>query len=517
MSHTNIQAAWDYHRETKHSYHSVHASRHTLDWANMPIPFKIYTELEPIGLPRPWQESEMTALSAVSGMTVYTEGERIPSLKDIARLVYFSAGVTKRKLYPGGEILFRAASCTGALYQVELYLVCEDLPELPAGVYHFGPKDFALRRLRRGDYRAVLAHASNQEPSILQAPLIIVCTGIYWRNAWKYQARAYRHFGWDNGTILANLFAVCAALGLPGQLVLGFVDDDVNRLLDLNTQQEVALCMASIGRTQPHVSRSSPAVEPLRLKTAPYSNHEVDYPEMRAMHAATCLATVEEVGHWRGPAPCKELQASHGSLCKLHPDLSAEVSCDNVERVVMRRGSSRQFQRKPISLREFSNLLYCSAQGIAADFLQPPSALLNDWYLIVHAVEGLAPGVYVLRRETWELELLKGGNFRSEAGYLALEQKLAADASADVFFLADLQTILERYGNRGYRAVELEAGVLGGKLYLTAYAQKLGATGLTFYDDEVTEFFSPHARGKSAIFLVALGHGAKRKSLDVEL
>jgi len=40
---------------------------------------------------------------------------------------------------------------------------------------------------------------------------------------------------------------------------------------------------------------------------------------------------------------------------------------------------------------------------------------------------------------------------------------------------------LQRFGNRGYRAVQLEAGILGGKLYLAAYAQRLGATGLTFF------------------------------------
>ena len=56
----------------------------------------------------------------------------------------------------------------------------------------------------------------------------------------------------------------------------------------------------------------------------------------------------------------------------------------------------------------------------------------------------------------------------------------------------------------------LEAGILGGKLYLAAYAQHLGATGLTFYDDDVIRFFSPHAEGKSAIFLVAVGDSAKR-------
>jgi hypothetical protein len=42
-------------------------------------------------------------------------------------------------------------------------------------------------------------------------------------------------------------------------------------------------------------------------------------------------------------------------------------------------------------------------------------------------------------------------------------------------------------------------------MYLAAYAQRFGASGLTFFDDEVTEFFSPHAAGKRVMFLVALG------------
>jgi len=107
---------------------------------------------------------------------------------------------------------------------------------------------------------------------------------------------------------------------------------------------------------------------------------------------------------------------------------------------------------------------------------------------------------------------LKGGEFRAEAHHLGLEQELPADACVDIFFLADLKRILEGYGNRGYRAVQLEAGAIGGKMYLAAYAQRLGATGLTFFDDDVIDFFSPHAREKSAIFLLAIGKPLKRKS-----
>ena len=36
-----------------------------------------------------------------------------------------------------------------------------------------------------------------------------------------------------------------------------------------------------------------------------------------------------------------------------------------------------------------------------------------------------------------------------------------------------------------------------------------GATGLTFFDDDVTDLFSPHAAGKSVMFLVALGYSER--------
>jgi hypothetical protein len=130
--------------------------------------------------------------------------------------------------------------------------------------------------------------------------------------------------------------------------------------------------------------------------------------------------------------------------------------------------------------------------------------------VIAHAVEGLPSGAYYLRRAERALELLKEGEFRAIAGRLGLFQELSAAAGANVYCLADLEPILARFGNRGYRAAQLEGGIVGGRLYLTACALRFGATGLTFLDDEVTEFFSPHAEGKSVMFLTALGRTSRR-------
>jgi len=164
-----------------------------------------------------------------------------------------------------------------------------------------------------------------------------------------------------------------------------------------------------------------------------------------------------------------------------------------------------------VTLAQLSTTLNYATRRLPADFLESPGAQLNDLYLIVHSVQGLEPGAYFFGREQSTLQLLKEGEFRAEAHHLGLEQDLPADACVAIFFLADLKRILERYGNRGYRAVQLEAGIIGGRIYLAAYAQHLGATGLTFFDDDVINFFSPHAKDKSAIFLLSIGKPLKRK------
>jgi SagB-type dehydrogenase family enzyme len=512
MDNRESQAAWKYHDGTKHSYWSIRNHPHFLDWSNRPQPFKIYPQLEPLALPRDVSQTGVAALSAISQREISSRTESVPGVQDLARILYFSAGITKQRAHSGEEICFRAAACTGALYEIELYVVTGDLTGLDAGVYHFNPADVSLRLLRRGDFRGNLAQTTAMEPAVTHAPATIICTGTYWRNAWKYQARTYRHFGWDNGTLLANMLAVSVASGLPAEIVLGFVDADVNCLLGLDARREVSLCLVPIGHTSVTSLPATREVLALALETIPPSQHEVEYPAMFEMHDASSLVSAEEVNQWHlGPLIPSSLVVARATipLCGV---LEEDQPKDTIEQVILRRGSTRTFDKAAsITLAQLSTILDNATRGLPADFLESPGGQLNDLYLIVHAVEGLDPGAYFFRREQNALELLKMGQFRGEAHHLGLGQDLPADASVDIFFLADLGRILERYGNRGYRAVQLEAGAIGGKIYLAAYAQHLGATGLTFFDDDVTDFFSPHAKDKSAIFLLALGKPLKRK------
>lgn len=510
LTNRELEVARRYHAATKHTSLSVRSSGHFLDWENKPFPYKVYPELPAIRLPRELPVPEAPGLRAIAE-AASGEGEPALDLPRLASLLFFSAGLTKKKTYPGGEtVYFRAAASTGALYEVEVYVVAGELPGLPAGVYHFCPGDFTLRRLREGDHREALGGATAEGDAVRRAPATLVLSAIFWRNTWKYQARAYRHCFWDSGTLLANLLAAAAAARLPARVLAGFLDDRVDHLLGLDGEREASLLLVPLGR-----SGAAPSpfgdLPPIAPATVPLSREEVDYPSLREMHVASTLKTPDELAAWPGPPPWSPGPGPHGEPVALRPIPEAELPTRSLAEVILRRGSTRQFAREAITFAQLSTILDRSTRGIPADFLGEASPGLVEIYLIAHAVEGLPAGSYTYVPAGRGLEPLRLGEFRETAGYLCLEQSLAADGSAAVFFLADLKRVLERYGNRGYRTAQLEAGTLGGKMYLAAYALGLGASGITFYDDDVATFFAPHAAGKETLFATILGRAARAR------
>jgi SagB-type dehydrogenase family enzyme len=492
------RVAREFHEATLHTPHSVRTSAHTLDWDVKPFEFKVYPDLEPLPLPRDIASLPIDALAAL--MSAPASPAPV-SLAALTAILYYSAGVTKKRTYPGGgEVHFRAAASTGALYQTEAYVVAGPVDGLDPGLYHFCPGDFTLRRLRTGDVRRVVAEAAADE-SLARRAVTIVLTALFWRNTWKYRARGYRHLFWDSGTMLANLCAVGGALGAAPRVVTGFVDADVNRLLGLDVEREAVLELVALGPEGTPASPATPAA--IDHRVVPLSSAEVDYPELREIHRASGLDSPAAVAEWRQVTapPRRHPLAALAAL----PAPRSEAG-RGLGETIQRRGSTREFGHEPLSDLELATALWCATRPVPADV---PWRLV-DLYLIVNAARGISPGAYAYWPDEHALEPIRPGQFRDRSAYLCLEQPLGGDAAAVIYFLAPLQAIFIAYGNRGYRLANLEAGLAGGRAYLAAYAQGFGASGLTFYDREVVRFFSPAAAGLDAIFVTALGRSRTR-------
>ena len=495
--------ASNYHEATKHSEISLQTSAHYLDWANKPSQFKIYEDVTSTVLPGHFPRPEADPLLAISGHLLQTKVPK-PGLTELAELLYFTAGLTRKYRF-GSELHYmRAASATGALYPIELYVIAGDIAGLEAGVYHFDPLGFQLSRLRKGDYRTELAAASNA--SLATAAATIAFTSFAWKNAWKYEARSYRHWFWDGGVIAANLLAVSASMGWPTQIIESFVDQSINLLLGLHDGKEATIFLSPVGLGRPvAMARSLKEIDPISPRILPLSTEEAQYAGMWETHRASSLQNREEIDKWRNAqlGPPHLARTTYPMFLLARP-VTESTNSRELGEVILQRGSTRKFARSSITLSQLSTILRTSTGPIPRDYLPDGDGLIEA-YFIANAVEGLTPGSYYYAREQKSVEELKRGEMRQMSAYLCLGQPLFGDASVVVFLMTRLQDVLGTLGNRGYRVAQLEGGIVAGKIYLSAYSLRLGASGSTFYDDAVTEFFSPHAKEKSTMIAVGLG------------
>ena len=100
-------------------------------------------------------------------------------------------------------------------------------------------------------------------------------------------------------------------------------------------------------------------------------------------------------------------------------------------------------------------------------------------FIAVHAVDDVEPGLY-----RWpDIDApLRAGSLRDELFKVCMEQALGHDAAFVVMAATDLDSI----DDRSYREAQLDAGLVNGRLHLAAFSLGIGASGMTFYDSEIT-------------------------------
>ncbi len=491
-----------------------------INLSNKPPLYKIYPGLRAIPLPDVGGTSnlEMSTLQAIRGGDQDAGRGSAVTSETLAELLYHAAAVIRRRTLRDGEVHYRAAASAGALYPTEVYVVCGDLEGLRAGVYHFNPLDFTLARLRNGDLRRWVAAAAQDHAAY---PATLVFTTVFWRSAWKYRERGYRYCYWDLGTIAANLAAAGNAAGTQVGLKFGFVDRSLTGFFGIDGIEEAPSLVATLGNPDGTLNSGSGDVPGM----LPQESNELaagalEYPLSRRVHLASWLQTGDDVAAWNAPSDAgrssdkDELDGTGEGFRPLRagPDGSFDGDLDLASRpaqslgeCIRSRGSTRRFATEPIQWEDFRSIVEAAGNPINAPHLANGLSPYLSIYLIVNAVDGLAPGAYYYNRFYNGLRLLKAGDFRETAGHLGFEQALPADAAAVAFITADLPLIEREFGTRGYRMAQTVAGIIGGRIYLATHALGLGATGLTFFDDAVVEFFGPHATGQEAVFVVPMG------------
>ncbi len=408
------------------------------DLDRIPWSFKRYPESLPrVSLPRDLPTTQATAVVVLAGVADVPPGEL--DLAQLSRLLHLCAGVVRvtvrehdskgRPFRPPMRQLWRAAGSAGARFPLELYVAVPDGGTLPGGVHWYHPEDHALVRIG--------------PPPLGDAPVVCV-TGVPWRTGWRYRERGYRHIYWDTGTMLSQLLAVADSAGLTAGLLTRFPDATVADLVGADGMHEWPVAVVALGE-------GAPALE----ATGPATRGEVD--------AAPLEFPLETVAQRAG-----ELEDLGPAWDRGAPVDVAGHATATTEVVVLSRGSKRLMDPS----RGLSETVLRTSMDVAMRGIDVPH------FVVVHDVEGLAPGVY-----RWPdlSSPTHPGELRHELYRVCTDQGLCRDAAFVVIGATEVGIL----DDREYREAQLAAGLVEGRLHLAACALGASASGMTFCDSEI--------------------------------
>lgn len=183
------------------------------------------------------------------------------ALGALAKMLHFGYGLSRRD-QPGigaMERRFRAAPSAGGLYPLELYVAARSITGLEPGVYHYAPAEHALEMLVPGDHGERLGRITFSPEVLAGAAGAVILSGFFARSAFKYRKRAYRFVLLEAGHVCQNLALTACSLGVGTVALGGFVDDELNALLDLDGLDESALYVLPFGPAAPPSAGAAPA------------------------------------------------------------------------------------------------------------------------------------------------------------------------------------------------------------------------------------------------------------------
>ena len=467
-------------------------------WEDRPLQCKIYAQVERLPLPLSRPSSSASLAEILRSMAGIAFEPRTIALEELGQLLLFSVGLLNRRLaihwnspgpvLPSSERTFygRGTPSGGGLYPVEVYWACGPSGATLPGLYHYDIAHHALERLWTGDATASIRAAAQAHPFVEATDQFLFISLNFWKNAFKYGSFAYHAGTQDVGALLCSLRMLGTAFSTDLPFLLWFQDETINRLLGLDTLSESVFAVVPLPATRS--SRALPVGAALTMSEAlgnasilQRSKTVVRFPALERVHRAALIEDelrpdVEEAKR----AICDLAEAREtGDQVEL-PAPALDRLTDDIATILERRQSSfgRFSARNALSLEELATILYAGtlAGGFPTDLKQVGnSANYTRLAVFVTNVEGLERGAYSYDGEyscLWTIQRGDVARFLQE--HYLLKNYNLAQTGAVLMVIGSPKRMLSVYGNRGYRMLNVEVGMVAQSMYLAATALSVG-------------------------------------------
>ncbi len=466
-----------YHRRTE--YRRDRLGGGYLDWSRRPSVFKTYRDVPLVSLP------EDIGAQDVPFWEVFRDPEESPSrtldLKQLARILHLSCGITGRAV-SGREVhYFRSVPSAGALYPCEVYVTVRGVEGLDDGLYHFDLAHNRLAALRQGESQG---RGDGWR-------VVLFVTVLFFRTAWKYRDRAYRYCLLDAGHLVENAALVIRSEGHAPTVFDCFDDGAVNRFLGIDPSREACLGGVVFSGPLTAVGERNASkrifVLPSETDLSTFHPNTSDAARVVSMEAVpeSVLDAHESTASWTipegdGDTPVPLFRKTEADAAVEFPVRGAEFRPEgpSFAQVVWNRRSQRNFVRRSVPPSSWSLLWRALETG---------PQVFGDLETIVCCtddVEGMDAGVYLWDAASNRMKRFGAGDVQEEMAKACLNQEWLKNAVFLVTYCGNLDSILDRWGPRGYRMAMLQSGRFGQRLYLAATALGWGACGIGAYFDE---------------------------------
>ncbi len=438
-----------------------------------PLKFKIYRDRprRPLTTRVP---GELTAVEALDESALST-------------LLRYGYGISRQEFDTNGTWPFhRMVASARCLFAVQLY-VC-----LPDGVYHYDAPHHSLVLLRDGDHRPLLARATGTAGELPEA--VFVLSGLFSKAAYIYRDYAYRLCTQEAGLLTGNLDLVARSMGLRAHVHHQFLDEPVNKLLGLDRDEEPALVVLPLHLADTGIRRATVTEKAAALAATidPIEPHVVRS-GLRVAQACPRLTAVNRASFRTDTASFATAEPVAAAVLGTEPLALPEAEVPEVDLAqVLRSRDSGPGIFRPLASQvdgvELWTRLARLRTGVSSDAVPAGAPVPVEIFLTVGDLTGIPAGCYRLDQDTGALQPVDRADPAMDA-VTAIERvtipgPIFKDMNAVVHLVVDREWAFDTFGDRGYRVINQEAGLLAHRVCVAAAAQGVAGRVVNAYHAE---------------------------------
>ena len=208
-----------------------------------PSQYKNYPDSKIIKLPKPEYRGIPLEEAIGKRRSVRNYSSKPLTMSQLSQLVFSAQGITG-KLY---DQSLRTAPSAGALYPMEVYVIANDVEDLPRGIYHYAVLNHSLELVKSGDFRKEITAAGLEQEMLGDADVTFVLSAVFDRIRHKYGERGFRYAYIEAGHISQNIYLQAVSLGLGSVSVGAFLDEEINNLIGVDGQTEAVIYLHAVG------------------------------------------------------------------------------------------------------------------------------------------------------------------------------------------------------------------------------------------------------------------------------